>query len=180
MKTEMLLLLGVGAYLLYTKSASAQIGGPGVSPGSAFPSGSRSTGSGGTIASGGGMGTSVGGGGIPIGGTPGGPTWDEQQPVTNSNYITCPDGTLVNDPSLCPGGTPTGITYTQCMDGSYTDDPATCPENQQAFAFTCADGSGVSDPSLCPENQIQYVQCEDGSYVEDASLCPEASQWGVL
>jgi len=69
MKTEHWILLGIGAYFLYSRSQGQA---PFTYPANTPPN-SRSTGSGGTTASGGGMGTSTSN--PPIGAMPGNPSW---------------------------------------------------------------------------------------------------------
>ena len=146
MKTEYWILLGAAGYLLYSKGMI-----PGLSPGgglsNTYPyNPSRSTGSGGTTASGGGISGGGGGGSTsnpPISGSPGNSGW-----VDPSGYYTCPDGTLVNDPSLCP-----------VSESGYV---------------TCADGTMVNDASLCPEN-TGYVDtgdpCDPNSWAYDPGTC---------
>jgi hypothetical protein len=137
MKTEYWLLLGVAGYFLYTRNPLSGVGGVStIAPNNP----SRSTGSGGTTASG------VGGGSTsnpPIGGTPGSPGWSNP-----TGFYTCPDGTEVNDPSLCAVDT--------------------------SGYITCADGSLVNDASLCPEN-TGYVDsgdpCDPNSWAYDPTTC---------
>jgi hypothetical protein len=96
MKTEYWILLALGAYWLYSRSGTSA-----ATP-MPYPPVSRSTGSGGTI--------SIGGIGIslnnpPIGGIDTNPSWSYPPSWSSpdySGYITCNDGTLVNDISLCP------------------------------------------------------------------------------
>jgi hypothetical protein len=146
MKTEHLILLAVGLYWLYSRSGTASGWAAPLTPHpyplQSYPGGaSRSTGSGGTTASGGpGMGTSVNN--PPVGAQAGNPQWG-----TPAGYITCPDGTMVNDPTLCPSG---------------------------SGYFTCSDGTVVNDPSLCPAPVDTMDPCDPNSMAYDPTQCGTA------
>ena len=102
------------------------------------------TGSGGVTAGSGGS-NPLPGGNIPTGGNV--PTGSGG--VVATGYVTCDDGTLVNDPSLCPSG----IGYYNCDDGTMVNDLSLCPESQLSTVVDtmdpCDPTSSAYDPNAC-------------------------------
>jgi hypothetical protein len=173
-------LLGIGAYLLFTRTASAAgsvsyptIPGSPYRPSTPIPSptgGQRTPGSG------------ASGGGMPSGGVPG-----QTSSRGSQNVFTCPSGLQVTDLSQCPVDE---SGYVTCSDGSLVNDASLCPVDTGGY-ITCSDGSLVNDASLCPGGTVadNFYTCDDGSQVSDPAQCPppysigptgDPTDWGYL
>lgn len=137
-------LLGLGAYFLLNRSNINPQTYPPIRgwPNSPVTPQRQPTGSGGVTAGGGG-GNPLPGGNIPTGGNV--PTGSGG--VVATGYVTCDDGTLVNDPSLCPSG----IGYYMCDDGTMVNDPSLCPSPPPPVDTNdpCDPTSAAYDPNSC-------------------------------
>lgn len=151
--------LGVGAYLLFSKSASAATRYPQTYPPTRppqQPAGSKSGGG--------------GGGGLPM--PSGGGSSSGGSVGTGSTTPLGPGGTI--DQTTGPG---------ECADGTYVDDVSMCPENQTPVDSMdpCDPNSSVYDPTTCygqPANTGTtpgYVDsmdpCDPNSSVYDPTVC---------
>jgi hypothetical protein len=163
MKTEHLVLLGIGLYWLYSRSST----GAGAAGPITYPTTpSRATGSGGTTAS---------GGGGPIGGAgsnaSGGPS--SGSPGSSGGYTFCADGTMVNDPSLC-----TGTAGYTCPDGTLVNDASLCTSSPDTMD-PCDPNSSAYDPNQCGSSigstgytyTDTYDPCDPNSSAYDPSQC---------
>lgn len=108
---------------------------------------------------------------------------DNSSPFVQATVIntTCPDGTIVTPPMMCPAvqtsSTTTGGVTVTCWDGSKVPVGNPCPPG-----YRCPNGSIETDLSHCAAQGVATYACSDGSRVTDPAMCPPPwyLQWYVL